>query len=209
LKIDVMEFKIVSYFKDHWRGFALGAGIGIVVLAIVFSLPLVPVVTETVKTEYVTELKHEPYTETEPYVTSGTSEKTRVIASGFYRVIPSGIEIPFVIDKSDSRLVGQFDNTIQGSFTVFDAASHIVWEALASKGTIDLPLSQGQYRARFRENLMWGEECYISLSIKWIEIEQLTSYREVMKYQQISINVPKYVKVSRVEQITVWQYLFD
>jgi hypothetical protein len=204
----MMELKVVSYFKAHWRGVALGAGIGFVMLAIVFSLPLVPVITETIKTEYVTELKDEPYTETEPYIISQTSEKVRVIASGFYRVIPSGIEIPFVIDKPDSKLVGQFDNTIQGSFTVFDAASHIAWEALGSKGTIDLPLSQGQYRARFRENLMWGEECYISLAIKWIEVEQITNYREVKKYQQTSIKVPKNIKVSKIKQITVWEYLF-
>ena len=119
------------------------------------------------------------------------------------------MEISFEIDKPDTRLVGQFENTIQGSFTVFDVASHIVWEMLGSRGTIDLPLPQGQYRARFRENLMWGEECYINLVLKWTDTEQVTTYRDVVKYQQTPFTIPNYVKTSRVEKVTVWKYLFS
>jgi len=203
--MEMLKFKVMEYFREHWKWILIGVCI---LLVVVSSLPLIPVMIEYTKIEYTSELKQEPYNALEPYVDYEVREKTEVLTDGFYLVVPAGIEIAFVIDKPGSRLVGQFDNSIQGSFTVFDVASHIVWETLGSKGTINLPLEPGPYRARFRENLMWGEELYLNLAIKWSETEPVTKYREVLKYREISVINPSFVKTSRVEKINVWQYIF-
>ena len=207
--MEILKLKVIEYWKQHWKRILIGACGGCVVLAIVFSFPLIPIVVENTKIEYTTELKQEPYTATEAYTSSEVVEKLSLITSGFYIVVPAGVEISFAVDKPETRLVGQFDNTIQGSFTIFDVASHIVWETFGSRGLIDLPLPQGQYRARFRENLMWGEECYINLALKWNDVEQVTMYRDVVKYQQTPLMIPNYIKTSRVEKVTLWKYLFS
>jgi hypothetical protein len=208
LKMNTLKLTIWEYLKPHWKGVTIGVCTALALVAIVFFLPLVPVAIENMHTEYATEIKQEPYTVTEPYVTSEIWEKSRVIASGFYKVIPSGIEIPFYVDKADSRLVAQFDNTVPGSFNVFDAASHIIYETLGSRGAIDLPLQPGKYRARFRENLLWGEDCYLSLEIKWIEVERVTRDREATGYRWITVQVPRYTTIITEERISVWKHLF-
>jgi hypothetical protein len=207
--MEILKLKVIGYFKQYWRGILIGVCSLCALLAIVFSaIPLIPIMIEYTSIEYTTELKQEPYTAVEPYVDYEVREKAQMIANGFYLVVPMGIEIAFPVGKPEARLVGQFDNSIQGSFTVFDVYSHIVFETLSSRGSIDLPLAQGQYRVRFRENLMWGEELYLNLAVKWSEAEPVTKYREVVKYREIMVTSPNYVKTSRVEKVNVWKYIF-
>jgi hypothetical protein len=207
--MNMKKLNIREYLKPHWKGIAIGVCAALALVAIVFSLPLVPVIIENMQTEYATEIKQESYTVTEPYAASEILEKTKVIASGFYMVVPKGVEIPFSVDAADSRLVGRFDNIVPGSFIVFDAASHIIYEILGSRGAIDLPLPKGEYRARFRENLLWGEDCYLSLTIKWTEVEQVTRYREATGYRWILVQVPRYTTTITEGRISVWKHLFS
>lgn len=205
--MDMIHIKIWEYIRNHWRGIIAGIFVGFALVAIIFALPLVTVSTETIETEYATEFKQEAYVVNEPHVTEKVNETVRVVANGFYKVIPGGVVIPFYVDEPDAQLVGWFENTIQGSFAVFNVSNHIVWETLSSRGVIDLPLSPGAYKARFQENVMWGEDCYIHLAIKWTEVEQIISYREVIKYRQIPVQVEKYKTTVTEERISVWRYL--
>ena len=177
--------------SDNWQPFVGGIITAFALIAIVFALPLKVISTETIETYYVTEMKQEAYSISEPYVTEEILEKTEVFADGFYKVIPSGIIISFNIDRPDAQLVGKFENPIPGSFAIITSANRILWETLGSQSAIDLPLSQGQYLARFRENVMWGEDCYIYLAMKWTEVQEVTKYKEITKYREVPVQIEK------------------
>ena len=200
--------KFWDYKSYDWKPFVAGIATTLILIAIVFALPLKVITTETTETYYVTEMKQEAYSVSEPYVAEEAYEKTNVIADGFYKVIPVGIIIPVSIDKPDARLVGRFENPIQGSFTIITAANRILWEKLGSRGDIDLALSQGQYRARFKENVMWGEDCYIHLEIKWPETQQVTKYQETTKYREVPVQVEKQRTIVKQDRISLWAQIF-
>ena len=181
----------------------------LVLIAIVFALPLRTISTETIETYYVTEMKQEAYSVSEPYITEEIYEKTEVFADGFYKVVPSGIIIPFNIDKPNAQLVGQFENPIPGSFAIITSANRILWEALGSRSDIDLPLSQGKYLARFLESAMWGEDCYIYLEMKWTEVQEVTKYKEITKYREVPVQVEKQRTVVKQYRISIWEQIFD
>ena len=194
--------------SDNWQPFVGGIITAFALIAIVFALPLKVISTETIETYYVTEMKQEAYSISEPYVTEEILEKTEVFADGFYKVIPSGIIISFNIDRPDVQLVGKFENPIPGSFAIITSANRILWETLGSQSAIDLPLSQGQYRARFRENVMWGEDCYIYLAMKWTEVQEVTKYKEITKYREVPVQIEKQRTIAKQDRISIWKQIF-
>jgi hypothetical protein len=197
-------------FLEDKRKLCVGSIIAtIVLIAIVFALPLKVISTETIETYYATEMKQEAYSVSEPYIAEEIQEKTEVFADGFYKVVPSGVIIPLNIDKPDAQLVGQFENPIPGSFAIITSANRILWETLGSRGDINLPLSQGKYLARFRENVMWGEDCYIYLEMKWTEVQEVTKYKEITKYREVPVQVEKQRTVVKQERISIWEQIFD
>ena len=194
--------------SDNWQPFVGGVITAFALIAIVFALPLKVISTETIETYYVTEMKQEAYSISEPYVTEEILEKTEVFADGFYKVIPSGIIISFNIDRPDAQLVGKFENPIPGSFAIITSANRILWETLGSQSAIDLPLSQGQYLARFRENVMWGEDCYIYLAMKWTEVQEVTKYKEITKYREVPVQIEKQRTIAKQDRISIWKQIF-
>ncbi|OGO59469.1 MAG: hypothetical protein A2025_01615 [Chloroflexi bacterium RBG_19FT_COMBO_47_15] len=192
----------------NWQPFVGGIITAFALIAIVFALPLKVISTETIETYYVTEMKQEAYSISEPYVTEEILEKTEVFADGFYKVIPSGIIISFNIDRPDAQLVGKFENPIPGSFAIITSANRILWETLGSQSAIDLPLSQGQYLARFRENVMWGEDCYIYLAMKWTEVQEVTKYKEITKYREVPVQIEKQRTIAKQDRISIWKQIF-
>jgi len=201
----------IGFWKDKintWKPFVAGIITAFILTAIIFALPLKVISTEVTETYYVTEMKQEPYTATEPYETEEAYEKAMVFADGFYKVVPSGIITPFYIDKPDARIIGKFENPIPGSFVIITTPNRILWETYGSRGTVELPLSQGQYRAKFQENVMWGEDCYIYLATKWTETHQVTRYKETIKYQEVPIQVEKQRTIIKQERISVWKQIF-
>jgi hypothetical protein len=194
--------------SDKWKPFVAGIITAFVLIAILFSLPLKVIFTETTETYYVTEMKQEAYTVSEPYVTEEAYEKNKVFADGFYKVIPSGIIIPFNIDKPNAQLVGKFENTIPGSFVIITTPNRILWETSGSRGNIDLLISPGEYLARFQENIMWGEDCYIYLAVKWTETQQVTKYNEIAKYREVPVQVEKQRTIVKKDRISIWKQVF-
>ena len=194
--------------SDNWKPLVGGIITAVVLIAIIFALPLKVVSTETTETYYVTEMKQEAYSVSEPYVTEEVYEKTEVFADGFYTVVPSGIVTPFNIDKPDAHLVGKFENSIPGSFVIMTATNRIMWETFGNRGSIDLPLAQGQYRAKFQENVMWGEDCYIYLAMKWTETQQVTKYKEITKYREVPAQVEKQRTIIKQNRISIWAQIF-
>ncbi|MBM4445800.1 MAG: hypothetical protein FJ023_00370 [Chloroflexi bacterium] len=193
---------------NNWKPLVAGIITAFVLIALVFALPLKVISTETIETYYVTEMRQETYSVSEPYAAEEVYEKTNVFADGFYKVIPSGIIVPFNIDKPSAQLVGKFENPIPGSFVIITAANRILWETFGTQGSIDLPLSQGKYRARFQENVMWGEDCYIYLAMSWTETQQVTKYKEIIKYREVPVQVEKQRTITKQNRISIWEQIF-
>jgi hypothetical protein len=204
-EVNVKLWEEKSY---NWQPFVGGIITAFILIAIVFALPLKVISTETIETYYTTEMKQEAYSVSEPYVTEEVSKKNEVFADGFYKVVPSGIIIQFNIDKPDARLVGKFENPIPGSFSIITSPNRILWETFGTQGDIDLPLSQGQYLARFRENVMWGEDCYIYLAMEWTETQQVNKYVETIKYREVPIQIEKQRTITKEDRISIWEQIF-
>ena len=203
-----VALKLLETIRNNWKIFGAGIITGLVLIAIIFTLPLKVIPAETTETYYVTEIKQEPYTVSEPNMAEEVYENTKVFADGFYKVVPKGIIIPFYIDKPDAQLVGKFENPIPGSFVIMTATNRIIWETLGSRGTVELPLSPAQYRAKFQENVMWGEDCYIYLAMTWTETQQVTKYKEATKYREVPIQVEKQRTTTKQERISIWEQVF-
>jgi hypothetical protein len=187
---------------------AVASVIGLMVLAIIFTVPIFTVPVETEVLYKVAEVSYQPYTTTEYYSQQSPTEKSMTISDGYYTVVPSGIIIPFSIDKSGARLTGTFNNTIPGSFRIYNSANRIIWEELGNAGYVDITLQPGQYKAKFQENIMWGEDVYIYLAINWTEAESYTASQEITKYQEVPVVVEKQRKVIQEARISIWQLLF-
>jgi hypothetical protein len=117
--------------------------------------------------------------------------------------------IPFYVENPDTRLVGYFLNTIPGSFTILSDINRVVWETFGSTSVINVPLPPGSYQAKFHEDIMWSEDCYIHLAKKWTAVEQVTKYQEVIKYRQVPVKVEKQKTVIKQEKISIWKHLFS
>lgn len=201
--------KAKSQKENNWQIFVAGIIAGFILVAIIFALPLKTISTEITETYYATEIKQEPYTVSEPYSTSEVYEQTKVFADGFYKVVPSGIVVPFYVDKPNARLIGKFENSIPGSFLIITVPNRIIWETFGNRGNIDLPLLPGQYRARFQENIMWGEDCYIYLATKWTEPQEATEYREITKYREVPVQAEKQRTTIKQDRISIWKQIFS
>jgi len=202
-----MKSNFWDYKKNNWLPFIVGIITSFILVAIIFALPLKTISTETTETYYTTKIKQEPYMVIEPYVTREVYEQTKVFADGYYKVVPSGIIIPFYIDRP-AQLIGEFENPIPGSLTILTTPNRIIWETFGSRGNIDIPIAPGQYWVRFRENLMWGEDCYIYLAMKWTESQQVTKYKEVTKYREVSAQIEKQRTVIKQSRISIWEQIF-
>ena len=194
--------------SDKWKLFVAGIIAAFVLIAIVFALPLKIISTEITETYYATETKQEAYTVSEPHLTEEVQEKIEVFADGFYKVIPSGITIPFNIDKPDAELVAKFENPISGSFIIITTPRRIIFETYGSRGDINLLIPPGQYLARFQESVMWGEDCYIYLAVKWTETQQVTKYNEITKYRDVPVQVEKQRTIVKKDGISIWEQIF-
>jgi len=200
--------KVKQRKELNWQPFVAGIIAGFILVAIIFALPLKTISTETTETYLTTEIKQEPYTVTEPHVTREPYEQTQVFADGYYKVVPNGIIIPFHIDKPDAQLIAKFENPIPGSFVIITFPNRIMWETFGSRGNIDLPLSPGQYRARFQENIMWGEDCYIYLAMKWTEMREIIEDKEITKYREVPVQVERQRTTVKQDRISIWKQIF-
>jgi len=211
--VDILTFaKKLHYgelIRSGWIKFIAGSLASLIVLAIVFTLPFKAVTVETTEPYYVTEISREPYSTTEYYPSEQSIQKDRIIVDGYYTVVPSGIILPFQIDRPDARLIGTFENTIPGSFVIYNSANRIIWEKLGtSRGIINLALPPGEYRAKFQENIMWGEDLYICLSIRWNETQGTTTGKEITQYREVTRVVEKERKVLKEDKLSIWRLIF-
>ncbi len=180
----------------------------IILLSVIFAIPLTTVPHQTTETYYETEMQQESYVVDEPYVTEELLEKTEVVFDGFRVVVPKGVDVPFCIDKPDSRLAVSFENPVPGGFYIYSSSGRIVYEELGNRGAFEIPLREGEYKARFRENSLWGEQVYIRVAIKWTDLEEVTRYKEVVEYREVPVQVEKQRTVTEYERVPVWEWLF-
>ena len=187
---------------------AVFAGIVIIAVCVVFSLPLKTVEYESVETYYETEITREPETVSEPYTVEQQVERSEVLLDGNYTSVPDGISVDFEVDNDDTEVYVSFSSSAPGICNVFTASSHILYEMRGSEGSFSLPLEHGAYQARFRENLNWGEQIYMRVELRWTETVEITQYREKTVYHEVPVQVEKQRTVWHTEEISLWQWFF-
>jgi len=180
-----------------------------IVTCIIFSIPLKEVQTQTIETYLDSEIRKETYVVKEPYVEKELRKKSVPIFDGESIVIPGGVDVPFNIDKPNALLVGEFNCSIPGGFYVYSATGRIVYEMLGSKGNFEVSLLPGSYKARFRENVMWGEKVYMRLAMEWTEVEEVTKYKETVTDREIPVQTEKQRIVTTKEKKSIWQLIFS
>ena len=187
---------------------AVFAGIVIIAVCVVFSLPLKTVEYESVETYYETEITREPEVVSEPYTVEQQVERSEVLLDGNYIMVPHGVSADFEVDHDDAVVYVSFDSSSPGICNIFDVSSSIIYEMIGSKGSFSYPLEKGAYKVRFREDLMWGEEIYMRVEVRWTETVEVTQYREVTVYHEVPVQVEKQRTVWDTEEISLWQWFF-
>jgi len=179
--------------------------LGLVFQFLLLNLPIITITTQTSEPYYVTEVSYQPVNG------DGGSGQTEtpadVVADGYFTVVPAGVILPFRVDSDGAHLAGTFENTIPGSFVIYNSANRIVWEKLGNRGTIDIDLPSGSYRAKFQESTMWGEDVYIYLALTQPASTASTTPQETARYQAVSTLVRKENVVSRQEKVSLWQLI--
>ena len=189
--------------------FAAGFFTAVVIMAIVFAVPLKTIRSERTETYYQTEIKQQSYTVNEPYVAEEVQERTAMLVDGYYISSPAGITVPFSVDRPDAVLTVAFDNPFTGTFAIVRQPNLVIWQTRGSVGETELELAPGDYIARFRETMMWGQDCYIYVAQKWSETEQVTQYREVTEYREVPVQIERERTVVDEEKVSLWQHIFD
>jgi len=186
-----------------------GLGLAILLAALVLSLPLKTVTLERIETYYETEIRQETYPVSEAYDSVEMVVKTLQLADGYYTVVPFGIVFPFKVEKDETRITGSFKNSIAGKFYITTIGDKSVWEIKGTEGIIDVNLPKGEYSAIFREDVMWGEDCYIYLTLQWGEYETITKYRTTNTVKSVPVMVEKQKLVTETMNIPLWKYFFS
>ena len=175
---------------------------------IVFAIPLKVVTEQKVETYLETEIRKETYVVKEPYVEKELHTKSVVFFDGYETVVPNGVDIPFSIDKPNALLVGEFNCSISGGFYVYTSTNRIVYEMLGSQGTFQISLLPGNYKARFRENILWGEQVYMRVAMEWTEVEEVTKYKETVQHRDVPVQTERQRIVTTTEKKSIWQLIF-
>ncbi len=207
----------MNWYKDFFASLWLaikfnkllsGLIIAIPVIALILLLPVIPATEQRIETYYETEMKKEIYPVSESYQSEELVIKTSKIADGNYTVVPFGIIFPFKVEQESTRITGRFINSIPGKFAINTLGDRPVWEYKAAEGDIDVSLPAGDYTAIFREDVMWGEDCYIYLVMQWSQYETVTRYRTVETIKEVPVMVEKQKTVTETFSIPRWEYLF-
>lgn len=207
-RIKLFFIETVQLFRKNWQVYLAGILTALIVIAILFVIPMKKVTMESTVTYKDIEKVSEPYTELEPYIAYNNDSNTRVLINDFYQVVPNGTMVPFTVEKSNSRIIGHFENSIPGRFAILGIGDRVIWETMGSRDIVDLPLEPGEYKALFKEDVMWGEDCYIFLTVQSGESEPQIEYKEITKYHEIEIEVEKQEIIENTVSTSIWNYIF-
>lgn len=208
-RIKLISIKALTLLKDNWKVYLAGILTVPVLIAIIFAIPIKQVTIETTTSYMDIEKASKPYTDLEPYIAYNNDSNTRVLINGYYQIVPNGTTVPFTIEKANSRIVGHFENSIPGRFAILGIGDRVIWETMGSRDIVDLPLKPGDYKALFKEDVMWGEDCYIFLTAQSGESAPVIEYREVTKYHEVEVEIEKQQVIVDEIRISIWEYLFS
>lgn len=180
----------------------------IILTCIIFAIPFNTVPFYTVEIYQDTEIKQEPYTVTESYVSLEVYEREETIFEGSPYSVPLGISVPFHVAKPDTRLVGNFKLPATGGFYLYSSSGKILYEQLGSQGDVDISLTEGEYKAILRERVSWEERVYLNLKLKWTEPGEVTKYREITKYREVPVIVERQQTVTNYRKASFWEIIF-
>jgi len=187
----------------------IGLGSAMALTCIVFAIPLKTVPYQTVETYYATEMKQESYVTDEPYVVKELCEKAETLFDGFSYSVPAGINISLSIDKPNAQLAASFELPAPGGLYIYSSSGHIIYERLGKQGAFEISLPEGEYRVLLHESLIWGEQAYMRLTVKWTELEEVTKYKEATRYREVPVQVEKQRTVTKHKKASIWELIFD
>ena len=210
-------YGVKEFFTGLWlaitfnkrRMFFAGLSVGIILAALALFLPFKTVTEEKMQTYYETEIRQETYPVSEAYESEELVVKTVQLADGNYTVVPFGIVFPFKVELDTVRIRGSFRNSIPGKFSITTIGEKSVWEMKGTEGVIDVGLPRGEYSAIFREDVMWGEDCYIYLTMQWSQYQAVTRYRTIDTVKEVPVMVEKQKMVTETFNIPLWKYIFS
>ncbi len=227
----------LGFNLNPWKASAIGLACVIVLVCIIFALPLVKVPVQVTEKYTETEYQQEAYTESEPYtvqVTSpSTEDKSQTLFDGslvvlWHQILPDrwGTELDFDID-----LGGKSNPVVTGSWEIADV-TNTFYVTITDPGYIDvykfrgiqnapqsdnvefIPKLPGTYVMRFSSDFVrLTKYARLSMVLKWSEPitvnEQRTESRDVTKYRQVPVQVPKERTVTQYKFISIWSKLFS
>lgn len=204
-------FKIHEFFRKYlnkeWKFYVAGLLTSIVIISVIFALPLKSINVEEISIKYENIKEIEPVIDREPYYVTEKTTKNSIIADGYYKVMPGGIIIPFNVNYDNCKLYGYYENPIPGRFAILGIGDKVIWEIMGNRGVINIELNKGTYKALFKEDVMWSEDCYIKLQLEWVELVEIIKYREIVKYIENSKLIENYITENVTKRISLWQYL--
>ena len=195
--------------SNIWKLVTIILGSVIILVSVAFAIPVKEISYETTERYYETEIQKIPHVKDKPLITKEFREQSETIFDGYVYAVPGGINIPFRIDRIDARLSVVFESSIPGGFRIYSDANSILYEKLSNRGTVEINLPRGMYRAQFREDIMWGHEVYIQIVLKWTEQEETTVTQEVLEYWEIPVQVEKERVVTKHKKISIWKLIFS
>lgn len=204
-------FKIYEYFRKYfdkgWKFYTAGLLTGIVIISVLFALPLKSITVEEISVKYESTKEIIPVIEKQPYYVKENIIQYSLIADGYYKVMPGGIIIPFNVNFDNCKLKGYYENPIPGRFAILGIGDRVIWETMGNRGNINIELNRGEYKALFKEDVMWSEDCYIKLQLEWTELSEVLRYREIVKYVENHEPKADYTTENITKRISLWRYL--
>ena len=176
---------------------------------LVFSISCVSKDIQVTETYTELEQKQEPYAAKESYIVQELTDKQETIFDDTPDSVPYGIKVPLSITESDSELIGRFELPGSGGISIRLPSNKILYEQLGQQGKFQISLPKGEYTVILRDSMVWDEPVYLSLILKWTELDEVTKYREVTKNHEVPVQVEKQRTVTKTVQVPFWEAIFS
>jgi hypothetical protein len=180
----------------------------VIITCIIFAIPFNTISIDTIETYEEIETKKVPYTVNETYVTTEIREKVETIYDATPISVPHGISVKFAVTQDGTRLVSSFILPASGGFYLYAVSGKILYERLGSKGTVDIAIGKGEYEIVVREGTAWNKHVYLNVKLKWSGPEEISKYREVIRYRDEPYTVEKQRTVTKYEKVSLWDIIF-
>jgi hypothetical protein len=194
--------------NSHGRIITIIVSSILIVLVVISLIPFNTVACQIMETYYEAETKQEPYAARESYTVQESVKKQQTIFDAKPFSVPFGTNVPVLIDKPGSELIGHFELPGSGAIRILLPSNRIFYEQLGKRGDFTIALSEGGYTVVLRDSRIWGEPVYLNLVVTWTEEAEVTKYREVTKNRDIVVQIKKQRPITVYKKASWWEMIF-